>query len=228
MTETTPNLVAAIIKGGLRSIAASFPGLASLGQAWNEYDGYRTKERIEELFGNLLDEFTAAEQRWGIQIDSLAARMDEFPPLLELTIDAVRTEIRREKRKKHAELLCHLVLDDGRVFDEKITLIEHLEALSLLDIDVLKLFDIADAISIRSLPWHGLSILGEDVNTRLRHLACSVSKLLARGLLLLTQTHQGVVYRSHEIDPLIARWQETHYMILPAGKDLLNALGRAS
>jgi hypothetical protein len=46
MSKDEPNKLAAIVPAGLRSIAASIPVLASLGQAWSEYDNFRTGSRI--------------------------------------------------------------------------------------------------------------------------------------------------------------------------------------
>jgi hypothetical protein len=53
MPSLQQSTLSMIVGGGLRSIAASVPGLASIGQAWSEYEDYKTGERITELMNNL-------------------------------------------------------------------------------------------------------------------------------------------------------------------------------
>jgi len=51
--DILPHPYSALVKGWIRSIAASFPVLASLGQAWSEYETHRTTRRFQELFDNM-------------------------------------------------------------------------------------------------------------------------------------------------------------------------------
>ena len=44
-----PGRVDAILRAGVRSIAASFPAAASLAAAWNEWEAHRRFDRIEQL-----------------------------------------------------------------------------------------------------------------------------------------------------------------------------------
>ena len=224
MCDIVPGRFSSIIKGGLRSIAASFPVLASFGQAWNEYETGRTGERIQELFDNMQREFDGLSQRLDIDEDLIAQSLDQFPALLERTIDAVRREAREQKRQYFARLLIRVAADSQRSFDAKMTLIESLESLCPLDLDVLRLFCASATPSIREIAWRDVELPGEDDNAKLKHLACSVSKLVARGLLLITQTSSGVVFPPHGLAEWLARWQETHYMVLPAGRELLDVL----
>jgi hypothetical protein len=49
MPNEQPSKLSKIVNGGLRSIAASFPGLASFGQAWRGYENYRTGDKATKL-----------------------------------------------------------------------------------------------------------------------------------------------------------------------------------
>ncbi len=130
-----------LINSGVRSIAASIPVAASLGQAWNEHETYRMGERIQELFENVKSEMKDINQRLDIHEDLIAECRDQFPSLLEMTIDKVRREFSEEKRRLYAHLLARLVLDgNARTYDEKTTLIESLDALTELDLQVLRVF----------------------------------------------------------------------------------------
>ena len=79
-----------IIKGGLRSLAASFPGFASFGQAWSEYENYKTGERVAELMEGLRTKFESLKDKVE-NIEQICQEIrEEFPSLLEIAIDKVR------------------------------------------------------------------------------------------------------------------------------------------
>jgi hypothetical protein len=48
--------VGKIVKGGLRSVAASFPGFASIAQAWNEAETEWRNQRVDRFFRQLTDD----------------------------------------------------------------------------------------------------------------------------------------------------------------------------
>ncbi len=86
-----PHPYSAIVKGGIRSIVASIPVAASLGQAWNEYETHRTSSRIQELFENL----KARLETLSSEVSDIGAALSQCldsPELLEITTAKVRRE----------------------------------------------------------------------------------------------------------------------------------------
>ena len=82
-----------MIKAGLRSIAASFPGAASLAQAWNEYESRIQLVRIEDLFCSLREYIGNIEDRIK-GVEEYILRSGEVPPLIERTINLMRGMMR--------------------------------------------------------------------------------------------------------------------------------------
>lgn len=224
MCDTTPHPFRSLIESGVRSIAASIPIAASLGQAWNEYETHLMGKRIQELFDNVKSVMRDLHQRLDIHEDLIAKCRDQFPSLLEMTIDKVRREFSDEKRRLYAHLLARLVLDGGaRSYDEKVTLIESLDALTELDLMVLELFKGNPEVTVKNLDLGPLGLSG-DVNEQLQQLACCLSKLESRGLILTTFTHTGLVITPDGVEQWLARWSETKYRVLPMGQKVIDAL----
>jgi len=222
--DITQHRLPAAVKGLLRSVAASFPWFASLGQAWNEYEQYRVGQRIDELGENLRASLQDLHARLDVHEDRIAKAADQFPSLLEITIEKVRREFSDEKRRLYAHLLARLVVEgDTRTYDEKLNLIEGLDALNELDVKVLQLFKSTPEIAVRDLNLEPLGLSG-DRNDQLQQLACSLSKLEARGLILTTFTHTGVVMIPQGLEKWVARWAETKYRIMPLGQKVVRAL----
>jgi len=223
MPNNQQNALATIISGGLRTIAASVPVLASLGQAWSEYENYQTGNRISELMENLK-----------IKLEELSTRVDhfeeicgqigeEFPSLLEIAIDKVRKEFSQEKRRIYADVLANLSFQQYQEpYEDKISVLHSLDALNPKDLDVLKLFRQREESEARELDWQSLDLQGDD-NQKLAELASMLAKLESRGLIITVRLNSGVVF-TRGLDPPIARLSETKYMILPLGKKILSAL----
>jgi len=217
--EIVAQPLSAIVKGGLRSIAASFPVFASLGQAWNEYETHRTSSRIQELLDNLKAELGRLGQTIDAHTDALR-QCEDFPELLEITFEKVRKEFGEPKRATYARVLGRLIVDGNQCgHDEKVALIDSLDALSELDLHLLRLFKGKEETAIGDLGWRSLALSG-DVNAQVWELACSLPRLEARGLILKTSTHTGVVCVRSPLNQDTARWLETKYRLLPLGKSL--------
>lgn len=207
----------AIVKGGLRSIAASFPGLASLGQAWNEFETYRTSSRIKELFDNLKAEL----QRMG---HNITANVEGFPELLEITIDRVRREFSKSKRATYAQVLSQMLVGgDERGYDDKVALLESLDNLSEQDLQVLLLFQGKEETQITEIRWRDLGLPG-DLSSQLWEFTCHLAKLESRGLILKVSQGAGVVHVPDGVTPEAARSQQSRYRLLPLGVRLIQAL----
>ncbi len=213
----------AVISAGIRSLAASFPVCATLGQAWSEYEAHRTGRRIEELFQNLhleLEEVRSALEERG------ECSCNDFPELLEITIERVKKEFEGSKREAYARVLSRLIVDtDQRAFGSRIALIESLDTLSECDLRVLQLFEKTESASIGELHIDGLQLSG-DANEQIWQLACNLAKLESRGLILKVSTHTGSMHVPQGLSKETARWRETKYRVLPLGRSLIQALFR--
>ena len=213
-----------IISGGLRSVATSFPVAASLGQAWGEYETHKTTQRIQELFNNM----QVAIERLNQHVSDLEGRFDniadEFPSLLEITIDKVRKEFSDEKRELYAHVLIRIASEENiSTYDERVTLLHELETLTLIDLNSLKLFRDRERAKVSDLNWQELNLPG-NVNEQLEQLASLLPKLESRGLIITTDIHTGIVYPPPGMDAWAARWIATEYKLLPLGKQLLSVL----
>jgi len=223
MAEISPDAQSGLVKGALRSIAASFPVLSSLAQAWNEYETYHKGKRIEEFFGNFLKELesikkTIGEHRMAIQ------DCQGFPELLEASIEKTKKEFEESKRVRYSSLLARLTFSEGeRSHDEKLALIESLDTLSEQDLKVLGLFKGKTTSAIKELRWGEIGLPG-DTNQQVWQLACNLAKLESRGLILRLSTSTGVQVVQDKMDPMASRWEETIYRVLPLGESLVHLL----
>jgi hypothetical protein len=221
--DIVPHPYSAIVKGGIRSIAASIPALALLGQAWNEYETHRTTQRIQELFDNLRAELEKLQRTVTAHADALD-RHEDFPELLEIAIEKVRREFDEAKRSRYARVLARfLVAGNARSHDEKVSLLESMDLLSEADLRVLSLFGAKEDAQIADLRWRELGLPG-DVNDQLWEMSCSLPKLESRGLILKVSTHTGAVYVQAQLNSDATRWEQTKYRVLPLGKSLIAVL----
>jgi predicted nuclease with TOPRIM domain len=224
MSNNQQNALATIISGGLRSIAASVPILASIGQAWSEYKDYQTGERISELMENLKTKLEELSTRIN-NLDEIYNQIrEEFPSLLEIAIDKVQKEFSQEKRRIYADVLANLSFQQYQEpYEDKISVLHSLDALNPNDLDVLKLFRRKEESVAKELDWRSLDLHGDD-NQKLAELASMLAKLESRGLIITIRLHNGVVYVPDGLDQSIARLGETKYRILPLGNRILSAL----
>ena len=224
MPDEKKTTLSTVINGGLRSIAASFPGFASLGQAWTEYESYKTGERITELIDNLRIRVENLSQKFDNFEEICKQVQEEFPTLLEITIEKVRKEFSQEKRRIYADVLANLLFQQyGEPYDNKITVLHTLDILTSQDLEVLKLFRKKAESVAKDLDWKSLNLPGDN-NQQLSELASMLAKLESRGLIVTARLHNGVVYVPNGLDQSIARLSETQYRILPLGQRVLSTL----
>lgn len=216
--------LSAIVSGGLRSIAASFPGFASLGQAWSECVNYRTGLRITELIENLKIRLEKLTTRINNFEEICQQVREEFPSLLEVAIEKVRKEFSQEKREIYADVLSNLLFQQYQeTYEDKIAVLHSIDALNPKDLEVLKLFRRKEESIVKDLNWQSLNLQGDD-NQKLAELIGMLAKLESRGLIVRTRIHGGVVYLPAGLNQSIARLSEAQYRILPLGQKLLSTL----
>lgn len=212
------------IKSGLRSLAASFPVAASFGQAWSEYEGRRTAERIAELFDDVQKELAAQRGRLEAQEVSLEPVKD-FPELLEITVEKVRREYTRAKREAYARLLTRLAVGDNeRNHDEKVAVLESLDSLTEFDLNVLRLFHGQMEARIDGLDWRSILEPGRQ-SDQLAELPSNLARLEARGLIMRSSVPIGVVkYKRDNLTPEASQVLDLGYRVLTLGKTVTELL----
>ena len=212
-----------VIKTSLRSIAASFPVAASLAQAWNEYENRIQLARIEEFFHSFKQAIESMEDRLK-EVEDYILRSGEIPPLLERTIQRVKSEQSDKKRKSYVRLLAEsIAVGNGVSYDHKYAFIEILDTLTEQDLNILMRFrdgrtlrgtDLIDGVNSSASEQHASSII------------LSLSKLEARGLISETDSHGysgdtaigGWGTEEHWLN----RWRSRYLSLLPYGHTFLN------
>ena len=212
-----------IIASGIRSISASFPGFATIGQAWTEYQYHKMNSRIEEFFENVKDELCDVEDKILEVIDSIIDR-EEFPYLLEYTIERVQREASEKKRIQFAHVLSRLLAVGSKYrLDEKRNVLETLDTITEEDIIIFSLISSNHPIRIEFLEksymnspeFHGTNFIGI--------LAKSVSKLESRGLISETNGDTSFA-RVGNKDHWKNRWRQKYYELIPYGEFFFDML----
>lgn len=223
---------AAIIKGGLRSLAQTMPGVGgALSQAWSEYENYKQNERVEEFFELLTKRLSAVEQ----QVTDLGERIQKLPDaaeLLEEIVEGVKRETQHEKRGWYVNALIYFFREPtGTSRDERRSIIEDLDTLTLQDLKYLARFaggvmrgdaltdswdagwsNVGEPASAEDKKWD--AILGPASN--------SIAKLESRGLVVRT-ADGGSFFSSGDGGAWYNRFRGTAWRLTPLGGKLLNA-----
>lgn len=212
-----------VIKAGLRSIAASFPVAASLAQAWNEYENRIQFARIEDFFDSFRQHIGSMEDRIK-EVEDYILRSGEVPPLIERTIQRVKSEQSDKKRKSYVRLLSEAIaVGNGLSYEHKYAFIDIMDTLTEQDLNVLFRFrggktirgtDLIDDVNSHSSDKHASSII------------MSLSKLESRGLIAETDSQDYVGETSiggwgtegHWLN----RWRSKYLVLLPYGESFLN------
>jgi len=224
MPHEEQNVLSRIVGGGLRSIGASFPGFATLGQAWSEYENYLAGNRIAELMKNLktkVEELSTATADFEERCQRVR---EEFPSLLEIAIAKVRREFSEEKRRLYANVLASVSFEQcDELYENKVSILHSLDTLTPQDVATLKLFEQVDEAAAKDLAWRSLDLEGDD-NQKLAELAGILARLESRGLIVTVRLHTGVTYVTGGLDPAVVRLRETVYRVLPMGKRILSVV----
>jgi hypothetical protein len=192
ISEESESQIWTVTKGLVKSFAASFPVAASLGQACNEWEAYKVGERLKELQDNIVAELGRLRQKMHDIESCLQESADEFPALLEVTIEKVRRETQQEKRLLFARLMCGALAAGAAIpSEEKIALIQELETLTARDLSLVALFRDGKGRELKKLR---ATDLGFETKIEAFHeaLVASVAKLEARGLMAGTAKPKGV------------------------------------
>jgi hypothetical protein len=213
--STTPH-VARVAASGLRAVAASFPGAASLASAWSEWDTSRRFERVESFLHALaerLQRFATANERASI------TDPEESAHLLELVLERIQREHRDEKRRRYVEFFAeNAVHPEKRTFDRKRLFIDLLDALGDDELRLLATFRTTSIL-------RGDSV--ERVLGGVDLAASSLARLSSLGLVAET-TFPGESDMGPVIEGRPDRWDNKlryqWYELLPLGRDFVDSL----
>jgi len=218
------NTALTVFGAALRSAAASFPILATIGQAWSECVGKARSDRIERFVASLAWVLQSLEGRVG-RLEGRFVSSAEVAELLERTLECVWHTASASKQLSFARVLAHAALADEAVtHDAKLALIDSLDSLTEQDLLVLSLFDGGGPMKIGEL-MRGFHA-GPPGPENLGALVASLTKLEARGLI--GETASGRTVDSHttfgSADHWTNRWLRKFYEILPYGRSLVELM----
>ena len=214
-------LTKTIVKGGLRSIAASFPFAGSLAQAWSEWESIIRDQRIEEFFSNVNSQLASLHEK----LKPIEAS-SEFPALIERIVEKIQREPSASKRRLFAIVfLRSLLKGSGQHFDEKLSVIEVLDSLTESDLKILGAFSLGRRTQVDEIvPTSSFSRDEEGLGQAISPLVVSLSKLESRGLIGETVTLNRAFDYPDEASHWANRWRRKTYEILPFGKTVLESL----
>ncbi len=177
--EKTVSLVAA----GLRSIAASFPGAASIAQAWNEYEAHWQSARVNDFFEVLKSELEAIAERIE-RVEKYVRQSGEIPSVIERTINNVRREHSENKRRIFARLLANeIAAGPDLSYDDKLNFIDILDALTDYDVLVLSKIPLYNPREVGELEQDLYRTSTAFLKLGFGRLLRSLSKLESQGLI---------------------------------------------
>ena len=215
------------IKIGLKTIAASFPVAASFAQAWSEYESRVQFDRIQRFFDEFGRELDAIKDRVE-KAENYIKRSGEVPSQIERTVDRIRKEVSARKRKIYAHLLSNLVTTSGTLtYDDKITFIDSLEALTDQDLTILSLFKPDQQLRVKDVV-NSPMLKDLSGNERLNKLALSLSKLESRGLIseAIGPADQGLMAKIYDSFGWQDKFKDKYFELLPHGLTFMKlALG---
>jgi hypothetical protein len=225
MDKIADTTTSALIKGGLRSIAASVPIVASFGQAWSEYESQTKSLRVDEFF-RTFRELVARMQAELTEVKHHIETSGEFPALLEKTVEHVQRELSARKRRLYAQaLLNNVVAGPARPYEEKLNIIDALDALTERDLQLLHNFASGADIQINDFVFSTQFFRDErDWEAQLGPVVASLSKLVARGLVSETAPANRAFDYSGSADHWINRWRRKTFVLIPFGKIVLESL----
>jgi|GEM_PF-6307828 len=206
----------ALIKAGLRSVAASFPIASSIAQAWNEYEAHAQSKRIEEFFEKFRSELEKVEERIR-DVSDYIRNSEETASLIEQTIEKIRRESSESKRLSFANLLANVLASGPAIhFDDKLTFIETLDTLREPDVCILSTFRLGKTPEVRELE-NSTVLSSLPASKRLGKLVASLAKLHSRGLISETITdpeHKAWLSGATGWQEV---WREKRFELLPYG-----------
>lgn len=140
-----------IVKGGMRSVAASVPIISSFAQAWSEIESALRERRVDEFFRQFRMDLQSVSDRLG-ELEEQVRKQGDLPQIIERVVDRVRRETSDTKARRYSLLLRNMMVSDPPVAtDRKIDAIETLDSLTDQDIRLLAIFSEKKRLRVDSL-----------------------------------------------------------------------------
>jgi hypothetical protein len=207
-----------LIKGALRSIAASVPVASSLAQVWNEYEAVRQNERMDVLFATLRSELLDVRR---LQADAVS--LEEFPELLERAVSLTKRTHSEQKRKAFVRALVRLVVPPDPIdASDCQTLLDTVDQLTDYDIAILTRFEARDRMRFEELV---ADVSAPLTGTEYDRIPVAVAKLESRGLITdctppPEPTDLNAIYSGGSS----SRWVRARFFITAFGRTVLQLL----
>jgi hypothetical protein len=223
----------AIIDGSLRTLVQVVPIVGgAFAQAWSEFEGYQRNARIDAFFAGLGRRLEALEAD-ASAIKERIKRMEDFPRLLEDTVDAVRRESDDRKREVYPIFFLNLILQSETISsDERSFLLETLDSLTEHDLTVLRQFEetglsrgdiLTQTTRGEFAPVGVQSPFNAKYERLLAPFMISTAKLEARGIIFTVPNPGGFSFTGSG-----GEWYDIYrqrsWKIMPVGRDLLKML----
>jgi len=221
-----------LVKAGLRSVAASFAGFASVAQAWNEAEAMWRNDRTDRFFAQVADDMLLVKERIIAMERDLTPRRD-LPALLERTVEKIQREASDEKIRRFARLLTNTIVEANTVsYDDGVNCIETLDSLTDQDIAVLAHFKQHQNIRVDSLVQDGVfnwAPIGQKAPgganySKMSRMIVSLSKLESRGIIGLSVEAGGMIATSGDRQHWYNQWKVKSFELLPFGAQFIRLI----
>ncbi len=224
--------VGALVKAGLRSVAASFPGFASIAQAWNEAESKWQNDRTDRFFACLSRDLLEVKDRI-VHIEKELTLRADIPALLERTVEKVKREASEKKIAKYSMLLTNTIASDVAItYDDAVNFIENLDTMTDQDVEVLGYFKQRKNIRVDSLVsdghfnWAPIGQTkpgGADLS-KMSRMVVSLSKLQGRGLIAESIEAGGAYGTSGDPQHWYNQWKLKSFELLPFGEAFIQMI----
>lgn len=225
-----------LVKIGLKSIAASFPGFATIAQAWNEAETERRNTRIDRFFIRLRQDMLRVEERI-IAIEKNLKLRPDIALLMERTVEKIKREASEEKIARYSLLLANTIAGEASVtYDAGVNFIEVLDILTDHDIEVLGNFKQCRNIRVDSLVQGGglnWAPIGQaqpgGVNlSTMSWMIVSLLKLQNLALIAESVEAGGAYCSSGDPQHWYNRWRLKSFELLPFGQTFMQMIEKGS
>jgi len=209
-----------IVISGLRSVAASFPGFASIAQAWNEAETELRNRRINLFFDQLGRDLMEIKDRI-VQIEKELIPRKDLHALLERTVEKVQREASDVKIRTYSQLLTNTIAFPISSYDEGINFIETLDTLTDQDLCLLMTFKDHPNIRVDGLVED--SIFSNNT-AKMSRIIVSLSKLEGRGIIGESIDAGGALAWTGDAQDWYNRWKRKSFELLPFGHQFLRMI----
>ena len=209
----------AVVKAGLRSALTSVPALAPWIQLWNEHESEELKRRVDRFWQAFVLEAKHSASRFE-KIERTIEYVRDSVAIVERAVDHARRDPSEPKQSAYAKVAAAaIVIGPAMRYDEKVSCIDLVDALTETDISVLRLFAGGKTRKVGE-------ISGYETTEAIGHLVASLSKLTARGLIGETSSKRGITVDSWagDADYWPNQWRRRYFELLPFGRMFLDLL----